>query len=67
MYNEAPQAAAVAAHLGTEHHELYVSAEEAMDAVRRMPSLYSEPFADSSQVPMYGNFPTCKTNKRHLN
>ena len=52
-YDEAPYAKAIAHHLGTEHHELYLHAKDAMDVIPNLAHWYDEPFADASQIPTY--------------
>ena len=53
QYNEAPVAKEIAAHLGTQHTEVYITEEDAKAVIPMLAGMFGEPFADSSQIPTY--------------
>lgn len=52
-FNEAGIAKEIAAHLGTEHTELYITEDDARNVIPKLAEMFGEPFADSSQIPTY--------------
>lgn len=62
-FNEAPYAAEIARHLGTDHTELYAEASHALGMVEKLPHWFDEPFADSSQLP---TALVCELTKQHV-
>lgn len=52
-FNEAEFAKQISSHLGTNHHELYISSLDCLNLVPKLPGMMDEPFADSSALPAY--------------
>jgi asparagine synthase (glutamine-hydrolysing) len=62
-FDESPFARAVADHLGTDHHEMRVTAQMAQDVIPSLPWMYDEPFADASQIPTHL---VCRAARQHV-
>ena len=62
-FDESTYASAVARHLGTDHHEILVQANDARSVIPLLPAIYDEPFSDSSQIPTYL---VCKTARENV-
>jgi asparagine synthase (glutamine-hydrolysing) len=52
-HDESAHARAVAAHLGTQHTEFRLDEREALETVRELPTMFSEPLGDASQIPTH--------------
>ena len=62
-FDESPHADAVARHLGTDHTVEYLTAQDALELIPRLPAMYGEPFADSSALPTHL---VSRTARRHV-
>lgn len=62
-YDESYFADKIALHLKTEHTKLEATPQDAINLVEKMPYVYSEPFADSSQIP---TTLLCNLVRKHL-
>jgi asparagine synthase (glutamine-hydrolysing) len=53
FYDESKNAKKISSFLGTNHHELIIDSKDALNCIEKIPTMYSEPFADSSQIPTF--------------
>jgi asparagine synthase (glutamine-hydrolysing) len=62
-FDESAHAKAVARHLDTDHYEMFVTAADARAVIPQLPTLFDEPFADSSQIPTHL---VCRAARQHV-
>jgi asparagine synthase (glutamine-hydrolysing) len=62
-YDEAIYAKDIAKHIGTDHTELYINDKDVIDVIPKISDVFSEPFADSSQIP---TFLLCEMVTKHV-
>jgi asparagine synthase (glutamine-hydrolysing) len=62
-YDESAHAREIARHLGTLHTDVRVAARDAQDIIPLLPTIWDEPFADSSQIP---TFLACKLARKNV-
>jgi asparagine synthase (glutamine-hydrolysing) len=62
-YDEAIFAKDIAKHIGTDHTELYINDKDVIDVIPKISDVFSEPFADSSQIP---TFLLCEMVSKHV-
>ena len=52
-FDESTDARSIAQHLGTDHVELRLTGQDALDVIPLLPAMFDEPHADPSQIPTY--------------
>lgn len=62
-YDETIHAKAVASHLGTDHTELHISSQDALNVIPKLPKIYCEPLSADSQIP---TFLLSELTKKHV-
>ena len=50
-FDESKNAKNIASHLRTNHEEIFINEQKSNSIIKKLPYIYDEPFADSSQIP----------------
>ncbi|EAO6000779.1 asparagine synthase (glutamine-hydrolyzing) [Salmonella enterica subsp. arizonae str. CFSAN000560] len=53
QYDESRHAEDIAKYIGTQHYTHMITPQEALEVIDKIPAIWDEPFADSSQIPTY--------------